>query len=370
MFFEKEKLKKTITITITQSCNLNCCYCYEDHKSKNFIDTSVAYHIIDRELSCLSKDDEIEIDLFGGEPFVKFDTIKAIADYIDTKYNKHNITLFITTNGTLLDDDSKKWCKDHCKKVKLGLSFDGTPQMQDINRSNSSQLIDLDFFAETYPDQEVKMTISQATLPFLSEGVIFLHNKGFKVSCNLAYGLDWSEVSNKDILERELMKLINFYLEHKEISPCSILDSPISPIAYAEKVALRTCGAGWTMVAYDTNGQPYPCQFFMPLSIGVEKANAVKDIEFHNDVIPDNILDPKCVDCILKSVCQRCYGSNYLATGNLYIQDENMCSLTKIIYSARAYFKAQLLEQGCYSECSDDEIKTLAKSILLIQENL
>ena len=91
MFFEKEKLKKTITITITQSCNLNCCYCYEDHKSKNFIDTSVAYHIIDRELSCLSKDDEIEIDLFGGEPFVKFDTIKAIADYIDTKYNKHNI---------------------------------------------------------------------------------------------------------------------------------------------------------------------------------------------------------------------------------------------------------------------------------------
>ena len=182
--------------------------------------------------------------------------------------------------------------------------------------------------------------------------------------------MDWSQEKNKTVLERELLKLIEFYLEHKEVPPCSMLDEAISQIAYAEKQALRTCGAGWTMVAYDVDGEAYPCQFFMPLSIGPERAKQVKDLKFHNEVIPDELLDPKCVDCVLKAVCKRCYGSNYVSTGNLYLQDNAMCEMTKIIYRARAYFKAALIEQGRYEGCTEDEIKMLAKAILLINEKL
>lgn len=49
--------------------------------------------------------------------------------------------------------------------------------MHNVNRSNSYDDIDLDFFLEMYPEQDVKMTVSRETLPHLAEGVIELHQK-------------------------------------------------------------------------------------------------------------------------------------------------------------------------------------------------
>lgn len=368
--FDKSKIKKTITLTLTQSCNLDCLYCYENHKSNKYMPFELAKSIMDSEMKKLQKTDEVEIDLFGGEPFVKFEKLKQIVEYAQKQYKDYNLIVFVTTNGTLLTDEIKTWVKTHSDILKLGLSYDGTPEMQDYNRSNSSQMIDLDFFASVYPEQDVKMTVSQHSLNTFADGVIFLHEKGLNVACNLAYGIDWSDNANKAILERELKKLIEYYLNHPEIKPCSMLDDPISQIAYAEKQALRTCGAGWAMVAYDVDGRKYPCQLFMPLSIGEEKASHVKEIKFPDEIVSDEVLDSKCIDCILKSSCQRCYGSNYIATGNIYMQDKNMCELTKIIYKARAYFKAMLYENHRYDECNQDEIKMLLKSILLINEKL
>lgn len=365
--FHAEKAK-VITITLTQSCNLDCTYCYENHKSNKWMSAEQACEIILKEVSKIGKETSIEIDLFGGEPFVKFDTIKSIVEYVEQNLKDYNLILFASTNGTLLNEERKQWLKEHTHILQCGLSYDGTPKMQDKNRSNSSSLIDLDFFATTYPDQEIKMTISKETLKTLADGVIYLHNKGFKVSCNLAYGIDWKDSENKQILERELMKLIDFYLENLNIIPCSMLDKPISSVASEEVRA--TCGAGWNMVAYDVDGESYPCQFFMPLSVGEEKAKKAQSFIFHKENIPDELIDPKCRDCVLKPACHRCLGSNYVTTGNMYLQDENMCALTKIEYKARAYFKAMLYEKGCYNDCSESEIKTLLKSILLINEKL
>ena len=102
-----------------------------------------------------------KIVLFGGEPFIKFEHIKNIVEYVEANYSSRNITVFISTNGTLLTEEIKNWIRRYKHLLVCGLSYDGTPEMQDINRSNSSSLIDLDFFATTYPDQEVKMTISK-----------------------------------------------------------------------------------------------------------------------------------------------------------------------------------------------------------------
>ena len=369
-YISTEQTSKIITITLTQSCNLNCTYCYENHKSEKWMSPDQACSIIQKEISLLDKNRSIEIDLFGGEPFIKFDTIKTIVEFVEKNYSEYNIVVFITTNGTLLNEERKQWLKEHTHILQCGLSYDGTPKMQDKNRSNSSSLIDLDFFATTYPDQKVKMTISKETLKTLSDGVIYLHDKGFKVSCNLAFGIDWKDEENKYTLERELMKLIEFYLENPTIIPCTMLDRPISQIASEEGKARATCGAGWNMVAYDVDGEFYPCQFFMPLSVGKEKAKKAKSFKFYDKEISDELIDPKCRDCVLKPACHRCLGSNYMATGNMYLQDENMCALTKIEYKARAYFKAMLYEKGYYNDCSESEIKTLLKSILLINEKL
>lgn len=360
---------KTVTLTLTQACNLACTYCYEHHKSEKKMEIAVAKSIIDYEFAHSTDVDKFEFDLFGGEPFLEFELIKAITAYICEKRDHRSCTVFATTNGTLVHGEVQDWLREHSGCFVCGLSLDGTREMHNTNRSNSYDDIDLDFFLEQYPEQDVKMTISQETLPHLAEGVIDMHEKGFLVSCNLAYEIDWSAPQNISILDRELHKLINFYLQNPRIEPCSMLEMGFSNVANHEETAIRYCGAGIHMRSYDVDGRSYPCQFFMPLSVGEEKAAAVSSIQFPNDIIPAERLDAKCKSCIIRSACPNCFGANYASTGNIYSRDNNMCRLTKIIMKARSYFRAKQWELG-QLQVSDDELPSLLQAIVKIQENL
>ena len=200
----QERKIKTVTITLTQSCNLKCSYCYENNKSPKIMTFNTAQQIIDKELKNKDKYTGFEIDLFGGEPFLQFELIKQITDYACQKLNDFPHTIFLTTNGTLVHGDVQKWLIDHKDCVICGLSLDGTREMHNTNRSNSFDSIDIDFFAENYPMQDIKMTISRETLPTMAEGVMYAHKRGFEVSCNLAYDIDWSDPDNVAILDREL----------------------------------------------------------------------------------------------------------------------------------------------------------------------
>lgn len=365
----REQKTRTVTLTLLQSCNLACTYCYEHHKSNRKMDIDAAKRIIDFELSNTDDFDNFEFDLFGGEPFLAFDLIKEITAYICERKGDIPCTVFATTNGTLVHGEVQEWLREHAGCFVCGLSLDGTREMHNLNRSNSYDDIDLGFFSEMYPEQDAKMTISQETLPNLAEGVIDMHNKGFLVSCNLAYGIDWSNPQNREILNRELHKLIDFYLKNPDIEPCSMLEMGISNVGSHEENAIRYCGAGIYMRSYDVDGRAYPCQFFMPLSVGEEKASAVKDIIFPDEILPKEQLDEKCRTCVIRSACPNCFGSNYAATGSIYSRDDNLCRLTKIIMKARSYFRAKQWELGQLHE-SPDDLQTLLRAIIKIQEEL
>ena len=226
--------------------------------------------------------------------------------------------------------------------------------------------IDLDFFARNYPDQPIKMTVSQETLPNLAEGVIYLHEKGFEVSCNLAYNIDWSKDNNKLILEEQLHILIDYYLEHPEITPCSMLDMGIETVAPGDNRFFRFCGCGITVVAYDVDGTSYPCQMFMPLSCGLEKAECSLKIEFYPDRIPDDLMDDKCRKCVIQPSCPTCYGANYIKYGDIYIHDDNYCKLYKIIIKARSFFRAQQWNMK-QMHMTEAEERALLTNIIRIQ---
>ena len=51
--------------------------------------------------------DGIRFDLFGGEPLLQFDLIKELCAWIWETITDVKIDIFITTNGTLLDDEKK-----------------------------------------------------------------------------------------------------------------------------------------------------------------------------------------------------------------------------------------------------------------------
>lgn len=361
--------ERSVSLTLTQQCNLSCTYCYEHHKSTKKMGIDTAKRIIDCELAHSKEGESIVFEFFGGEPFLEFESIKELTTYVCEKKGEISCALFASTNGTLIHGEVQDWLREHSNCFSCGLSLDGTREMHNSNRSNSYDDIDLDFFLEMYPDQDIKMTISKETLPHLSEGVIALHKKGFLVSCNLAYGIDWSEPQNSEILNQELNKLIDYYLIHPGVQPCSMLEMSIANIGFHSEEAIRYCGAEMHMCSYDVDGERYPCQFFMPLSVGEEKAAKVKDIQFPGEYLPEDQLDEKCRNCVVRSACPNCFGSNYASTGSIYKRDDNLCRLTKITLKARSYFRAKQWELGQLHESGDDLQATL-RAIIKIQEEL
>jgi radical SAM protein with 4Fe4S-binding SPASM domain len=359
-----KRKRKSITLTLTQSCNLHCSYCFEANKTHNAMTFETAKQIIDKEV-CDENFDEYEIDFFGGEPFLEFELIKKVFEYTTTTYPQKKLLFTATTNGTLVRGEIQEWLKQRAKMFCCGLSLDGTKRMHDLNRCNSFDSIDIDFFYQTWPNQEMKMTVSQETLPFLSEGIIFMHERGYAFTVNLAFDIDWSAADNEKILERELMILIDYYLEHPNITPCTLLNLPIWKVSIDQtKDSFRQCGAGIEMISYDYDGKGYPCQFFMPLSIGKEKSEAADSIEFPENISRENF-DENCKNCVAIEICHTCYGSNYASTGNIFSKDKNWCKLQKVIFRANAYFASKKFENGSL-HCSEAELPYTLKSVVTL----
>lgn len=329
-------IRKNVSLVITQNCNLDCVYCYEGIKSKKVMTFEKAFSIVEDYLSSSSTAfDECIIDIFGGEPFTNFLLIKQLCEAVWDKKWKKPYLFNTTTNGTLVHGEIKDWLFANRHRFYASISLDGTKEMHDLNRSNSFSRIDIPFFQNTWGNPSVKMTISNETLPFLSEGVMFIHSLGFIIHNNFAYGIDRSSPHNIDILNIELRKLIEYYLKHPEIQPCSLLDMKIE---YQINEQKKWCGTGTHMVAYDVDGIDYPCSTFLPISIGTEKAKLSREIDFS---MIENLVDPKCKECVIRSVCPTCYGSNYAESGEIYIKNDQLCQLTKVQALAVSYLKSK-----------------------------
>ena len=328
-------------ITVTEKCNLQCRYCYEEHKSGKVIKKELAILLIEEELN---KDDEydlVEIDFHGGEPFLYFDMIREICEFVWKRKYKKRYYFFATTNGTLMSDEVKEWLTKNKDRFICCLSIDGNRKMQNINRDNSFDSIDYNFFQKTWSFQDIKMTISQETLPCLAEGVIFLHQCGFKISENFAYGIDWKEEQNLINLSKELSKLIDYYVKYPDIKRCRLLSVPIEYLSYTFEDNIN-CSIGGALAVYDTDGVKYPCHFFQPNAIGREKSKKSREINFSDKSI---YKDPECVGCGALNICPTCYGANYAATGNVALRDKSMCGMTKLSAKATGYLYYCLIER-------------------------
>lgn len=364
---------KNVTLTLTEECNLNCSYCYEKSKTKKSMSFQTAKTIIDAEI-CDSNCETIYLELFGGEPFLEFNLIKSIVNYVRSLNTRKILQISSSTNGTLVHGEIQKWLLNNKDLFIAGLSYDGTPVMQNINRSSSSQLIDLQFFKKYVTNPEIKMTVSEKTLPALAEGIIYLQSMGFIVNCNLAFGINWSESKCKNILEIELKKLINFYINNPNIKPCLMLGASISRLGYnrEQNTVHKWCGVGTSMHTYDVDGLLYPCQFFTPLSTGSEKSKLITEIKFE-DVFPKKFLDKKCQNCPIEPICPSCYGSNYVSTGSVYSKDDYYCELMKIIVKARSFYRAFQYNNGTLLsalEYNESEYHATLKAITIIQSKL
>ena len=261
---ERKERRRTCSLIITHQCNLNCRYCYESFKSKKAMPLDIAKEAVEREFATADDYEGVVVDFMGGEPLTQFELMREIAEWIWSNPWPKPYILSTSTNGTLFTSESKAWFRRNADRFSVGLSLDGTPEMQRTNRGCSFQDIDLEFFLTTWPEQEVKMTVSCETLSSLAEGIIHLQERGFKVHANLGYGIPWND-SHREVFSRQLKILGEYYLQHPDIPPVSLLDLKLAVVLNENHPVKKYCGTGTHMRFYDVDGTLYPCHMFTPL---------------------------------------------------------------------------------------------------------
>lgn len=354
---------KIVILTLTNSCNLACTYCYEHNKEVQTMSLDTALRIVEHEMTVDDGSDFVCLYYFGGEPFLQFDTIKQIHSYMHSHTWKKGWFGFSTTNGTLVHGEIQDWLRENASSMEVYVSLDGNREMHNRNRSNSYDKIDVDFFRDEYPF--AKMTVTEATLPGLADGIIALHERGFEVSANLGYGIPWTEES-PEILAVQLERLMEYYLEHPLIKPATVLNLAIMDMNPGSRTPKRFCGVGPYMKSYDVDGQAYPCHAFAPLCLGKELSEKAKKLDFSCPLKLED-LDEKCRNCPVVGVCPTCYGINLGASGNVYHIQDDHCRMMKVQFLANAKFKYEQYQRGLLNLSPEDEFRLL-RNIRAVQK--
>lgn len=322
-------------LLITHSCNLKCVYCYEHKDSHVQMTVSRAKKILTEQI-CKVEDkyDAFEVQFMGGEPLLNFGLIREVSEWLwSVSWQKKLLTVFIPTNGTILSDEIREWFTRNKERICLGLSFDGDKNMQNINRSSSANLVDLSFFASTWPNQSVKLTISPATINSLFSGVNYLWQYNIKnVSADLAMGsnVKW-ERQHLNLLRIELQKFVDYYLnENRSSNTFSMMNISINKLLNQQSEK-KQCNCGESLICVDENGHEYPCHLFSPVALSTKsQIDGLSDIDFNKHEFFENSL---CRECFLNSLCtNHCYGMNYKTYGIISKNSPFHCKAFKIIF--------------------------------------
>jgi radical SAM protein with 4Fe4S-binding SPASM domain len=336
----KNEFRFSPSLCLTHSCNLNCVYCYQKHENNMRMPLETAEHCIDWIFSHIPTDmNEVEIGFIGGEPLLEFDLIKEIVAYTCSRNQAQRFIFYATTNGTVLSDEMKTWFIKHKKCFWLGLSIDGMKETHDHNRSNSFDKIDFNFFLRNWPEQGIKMTLSEYSLPHLADNIKFIHSLGFKEigGVNFSEGsFDWSQDEYLKLLVPQLKELVSFYIENDTLHLNQMFEKKLNYCEVKDRERQKWCGIGNGTNFFDIDGKMYPCPFVTPMTF---PQNDIDDILKTDFVDINNFIDEYCFqNCYIYPICPTCAGANYLNFKTFKQRDKRRCRIQKLI----ALFIAEL----------------------------
>ncbi|GEM_PF-2950882 len=135
---------KQVILFVTKQCNLRCKYCYVFEGnwfsgSFNRLDKNicVSKEIIEYAIEKLNPK-KATLQISGGEPFLYPEIVEYIVK--KTKEKRPSTKIKIQTNGTLIDRKIASFIKNN--KLSIGVSIDGKPEINDILRGKSKEVLE------------------------------------------------------------------------------------------------------------------------------------------------------------------------------------------------------------------------------------
>ena len=360
---------KALCLHAAHDCNLRCKYCFASTgdfgTGRKIMPIEVAKKAIDFVIERSGARKNIELDFFGGEPLMAWDTVIQTVDYARSpkrRLGKH-FRFTITTNGLLLDADKIDYINENMDNVVL--SLDGRAETNDhfrktVNGGGKDDIIVPKFqkLVEGRGDKDyyARGTFTKQNLDFAND-VEHIADEGFAslsvepVSAEDGCGYELTEADLPDIFA-EYDRLVEIMLERKKQGKAFtffhfMVSSYQGPCVVKR---LRGCGAGYEYVAVTPDGDIYPCHQF----VGKDefKQGNVMDGTFDLDIAQRfasmNIYTrEKCRDCWAKFYCSGgCSAANYNMNQDMNIPYELGCEMERKRLECAIYLKAaEMMEE-------------------------
>lgn len=355
---------KALCLHVAHDCNLRCKYCFASTgdfgQGRKIMPPEIAKKAIDFVIARSGVRHNIEVDFFGGEPLMAWDTVTQTVDYarsLEEKYNK-KFRFTITTNGLLLDEDKRKYINENMDNCVL--SLDGRREVNDEFRKTVAGTGSYDTIVPKFKalvderdpnlDYYARGTFTSHNLDF-AEDVLSIADAGFDrlsvepVTADPGCGYDLTE-DDLPKIEAEYDRLTDIMLERKkEGKPFTffhfMVDLDQGPCVVKR---LRGCGAGYEYVAVTPDGDIYPCHQF----VGKDefKQGSVLDQSFNMDIAQMfagmNIYSrPKCQKCWAKFYCSGgCSAANYNMNHDMNDSYDLGCEMERKRLECAIYLKA------------------------------
>ena len=366
---EKESYIKALCLNIIHDCNLRCKYCFADegeyHGARKVMSAEVGKKAIDFVIEKSGPRKNIEVDLFGGEPLMAFDTIKEIVEYAkeQEKLHKKLIRFTMTTNATLLNDEIMKYMDENMGNIVL--SIDGRKSVNDKVRTRIDGSGSYD---RILPNIQKMVNMRDKSKAYYVRGTFTRENTDFYEDVKHMADLGFKEISIEPVVlpnehelslrEEDLPVIFQQYdklyadmlQRHKDGTDFKFyhfnIDLQGGPCVYKR---ISGCGAGHEYVAITPDGEIYPCHQFVgnedflmgDIYSGISNEKMVQ--EFKTAHVYNK---PKCNDCWAKFYCSGgCQANNFNFNGDMHIPYEIGCQMQKKRIECAIALKAKTTER-------------------------
>ena len=343
---------KALCLHIAHDCNLKCKYCFaeegEYHGRRSLMSFEVGKKAIDFLIKSSGTRRNLEVDFFGGEPLMNFETVKEIVEYAQSKekeYNK-NFRFTITTNGILLNDEIQQYINDNMHNVVL--SIDGRKEVNDRMRVRTGGQGTYDTIIPKFKklaesrnqtNYYVRGTFTENNLDF-SKDVFHLADLGFKqisVEPVVADEKESYALRKEDLpalfkeYENMAVEMLKRKKEGKDFNFFHfMIDLTGGPCVTKRLVG---CGSGTEYLAVTPEGDLYPCHQFVGMEhfkLGNVESGIVRD-DIRKDFENCNVYSkPECKKCWAKFYCSGgCIANSYNTNGDFATPYEIGCELQR-----------------------------------------
>lgn len=326
-------------VLITNACNFACTYCYEE-KRKGVMSWVTMKQTIDMMLAqyeptkhC-NRTADMNIYLFGGEPFLNWPVMKQTIEYVNTQDVKFGI--YILSNGSICNDEILEFLSKYKKimgcRLTMQISIDGCNMSHNLTRkfcdgrSTFDTVVEnIKKFRTVFPQIILRETICPDKIGMLFEDYKAISELSDTVSLTPIIEGDWLPALPEAKIQ--IGKIFDLYREQLKTRPelfLSLVNQSIKRMCSlpdgSNDFDYKGCHAGDQLVGISTEGEIFPCQRFIAYrdKFDFQFGDVWKGIDKNEKwqyMQRETLINPECDTCISQS-CNRCYATNMMMGGS------------------------------------------------------